>query len=171
MELESVTIEEVKAFIDSLTVERRFLRPDFGDCLAATEYLAGVRLDGELAAVCGIRRSRRFSRVGFRFPFVAVRSDFQGRGIATVVAEGIEACARERGWSFLLGSDMEGNTRGRILARKHGYRVFYDSGEMCLRILPLNRRGKVLAAVLRVVGPPPALVRRALRLAFGGGGD
>ena len=148
MKLEGVTIEEVEAFLDSLTVEREHLPADI-DYTRRAVFLTGVKVDGRLVAIGGISPSKRHYPVALWFQYGIVKSEFQGRGLSDVMAESIQRFARESGRSFLLSTIAKRNTAAIAVGRRRGYTHFYGTGCRCYSLYPLNRRGKMLARLVR----------------------
>lgn len=167
MELEDVTLEQVKAFMDSLTVERRYL-PLPVDYVRRAEYIHGIWLDGQLAAISGLARSRRPRLFPLRFSFMIVKSDFQRRGLSYKLMERKCEWARGKGLSHFIALSYKANVARRELAHRGNRQIFYDSGEVYWMIIALNRRGEALAILLRIVmlGLAP-LLRCGRRLRHG----
>ena len=145
MKLENVTLEEVRSFLNSLTVEEKYF-PCLRDAVMSAEFITGVRINNELAGIGGITLSCRF----FPLPFWVVKSEFQKKGIGYQLSENIIDFARNR-YSFLLLHVMKENIPAVKLYQKTGFRTCYEAGDRYRMYLPLNRKGSIMCRFLPLI--------------------
>lgn len=146
MKLEDITLEEVKPFFNSLTVEFRYFVAPVEEILDKAVFIKGVRINNELAGIGGITLSYRF----FPLLFWVVKSEFQKKGIGYQLSENIINFARNR-YSFLLLHVMKENVPAVKLYQKTGFRTCYEAGDRYRMYLPLNRKGSIICRFLPLI--------------------
>jgi SAM-dependent methyltransferase len=142
MKLENITLEEMKSFINSLTVEKKYFKQPF-DIVLNAEFITGVRSASNLAGVGGITISYRI----FPFCFCIVKSEFQGKGIAHEISQQIISVARNR-YDFLALTVNKKNAPALKLYHREGFRIAYEQEHSYWMFLPLNKRGEIIGRFL-----------------------
>jgi len=163
MRLQNVALEEIKPFIDSLTVWKYFKQPL--DIVLNAEFITGVRIDNRLAGIGGITISYRI----FPLCFYIVKSEFQRKGVGYEIAQEIISFARNK-HSFLALTVSKENTAALKLYHKTGFRIAYKQGNSYWMFFPLNKRGEIigrfLPLIIRVYLSPLGKVPRFIRRLF-----
>ena len=145
MKLENIALEEIRPFVDSLTVEEKYFEQPL-DILLNAEFVTGVRLADNLAGIGGITISYRI----FPLCFYIVRSEFQGKGIGYEISRKIIRFAKTR-YSFLLLVTHKANISALKLYHKSGFRIVYKRGDSYWMFLPLNKRGGIIGKLLPLI--------------------
>lgn len=161
MKLQNVALEEIKPFIDSLTVWKYFKQPL--DIVLNAEFITGVRIDNSLAGIGGITISYRI----FPLCFYIVKSEFQRKGVGYEIAQEIINFARNK-YSFLMLTVSKENTPAVNLYHKSGFRIIYRLDDIYWMFFPLNKRGEIIGRFLPLIirlylsplGNVPRFIRR-----------
>jgi GNAT superfamily N-acetyltransferase len=140
MELEDITIEEIKPFFNSLTVETETFTPEADLILSVAVFTKGVRIDGKLAGIGGLGKSFGY----FLTAFMIVKSEHQGKGVGSTIYKTIINYARKKGHYFIFSQVAHGNTSAYIMNTKAGQRILYDDGTLYWMACPLNKVGEFL---------------------------
>ena len=140
-------MDEVAQVYESLSSERRYI----GNPLqmpGRLEFVAGLRVNGELAGIVGL--NRRFGI--FPFVFTIMKKEFRGNGLSSELFRLAVDYARQMNYSYFLRSVHVENSVSLAMTEKRGYISFYCGRRNCRQILPLNWRGNFVAKILLVFG-------------------
>jgi len=145
-QLKNLTYDEIEPFYRSLD-ERTRARVDH-PLDGRIEFVTGVRVGDQLAAIGGLKRS--FLRL--RFSFHIVRAEYEKLGLGHDITRDIVEYARGRGYSHFLGTLRLSNVSRLPYFLKEGYKVVSVEGDLYVRsVFPLNRRGEILVDVYRIL--------------------
>ena len=156
--LRDVSLDEVSKIYESLSSERKYI----GNPLqmpGRLEFVAGVRVNGEIAGIVWL--NRRFAILPFVFHIV--KKEFRGRGLSWELTRLVVDYARQRNYSYVLDSVHLDNSVSLAVTAKKGFIKFYRGRKICRQILPLNRRGNFVTKLLLVFGNLPSLARNLVR--------
>lgn len=162
MKLENIALEEIKPFIDSLTVEEKHFGQPL-DIVLNAEFVIGVRINNSLAGIGGITISYQT----FPLCFYIVKSEFQRKGIGYKISQQIISFAKNK-YNFLTLTVNKKNTPALKLYHKSGFRIAYELENSYWMFFPLNKRGEIIGRFLPLIiriylsplGNLPRLIRR-----------
>lgn len=144
MELENVTLEDIRQFYDSLVDEKRFVLYPWDFFVLRAEYLVGFWIGGELAGFACLVPAN----VIFHNDLVVVKQKFQRRGIWTQLAKHLERYARRKGYSFYCAWVRKINEPSWKAHIKLGFKSVCEVGDSYLMVYYLNRKGELIAKIL-----------------------
>lgn len=144
---QDVDVAEVHAFYDSLTDEVELFDQSPLKPPGKLEFITGLRVDGKLVGVAGLKRYYHF----FRFTFRVVRTHFQGRGLGKQLANILIAHAREKRYSFLLISVRRENTPSLASWQRVGAKMMCEAGGRYRLGYHLDWKGRVICMAVMPV--------------------
>lgn len=140
MELEDINLEEIKPFLDSLTVETKYFTASAKRIIDSAVFLKGARVDNKLAGIGGLTKSYGC----FLSSFHVFKSGFQRRGLDDEITRSIVRFAKKKRCSFFLAQVRRENITSVFMTQKQGYRISYDDGDMYWMFFPLNKVGEII---------------------------
>lgn len=150
MELQNIELWEIAPFFDSLGREKELVMMN-SDSVMASSFIAGIRVDNELAGVTGIRIIYKF------IPdlFIVVKEKYQGLHLSNNLMEKNLNFAREN-YDFLtlstyLRKDYEAALH---LYEKYGFKYLRRQGEHYWMHISFNRKGEIACKLLPLLISP-----------------
>ncbi|MFO8009303.1 MAG: hypothetical protein R6U89_00670 [Dehalococcoidia bacterium] len=145
IKLENVDLEEIDPFYRSLTWEKEFVSHPLHPP-GRIQYVTGVRMDGHLVGISGVKRYYGI----FDFGFTVVKSEFQKMGFNTELHSNLREHVKRNGHGFLMASTYLDNDSLVLKTNlKRGYKVVnLGTDGRYLLILPLNLRGRIVRWLL-----------------------
>lgn len=145
MELQDVELSEIPSFFNSLGREKDLVMMST-ESVMACDFVAGIRSQGKLAGLTGIR-----TQYGF-IPnlFIVVEGKYQDKGLANRLLEKNISYARTR-YNLLTLATWERKEYEAAfhLYKKHGFRLFYKRGPHIRMYICFNRKGAITLRFLR----------------------
>jgi len=144
LELQGLEISEIAPFFDSLGREKELVMMTAASAMKSV-FIGGIREEGELAGIVGIRKEYGL----FPAEFIVVKERFWRWGIGTKLREMNIAYARRR-YCLLLSStwDIEAYRALLYSSLKLGFKKFYRREKHIYLYLPFNFKGKLLGRLL-----------------------
>ncbi len=149
MDLQDIELREIRPFFDSLGREKELVMMT-ADSAMKSKFAAGVRVNGELAGIVGIRMTYGF------IPelFIVVKGEYQGMHLGNELM-GKELHFAQRDYSYLTLSthQTEEYTAAMRLYQKVGFKVFRCKGNHLWMYIPFNKKGKIIGRFLPFIYP------------------
>jgi len=144
---ENLKLHEVKGFLDSLGEERQLATLDF-ELVQKAEFIAGERIDKEIAGIIGIWKTYRF----FPTLFIVVKKEYQGKGVGDRLMKKEIEYARGIHSFLTLSTFDNGNYDAAIhLYKKWGFESFSRSGSKIWMCTPFDSKGKAICISLPLI--------------------
>ncbi len=147
MDLQDVELSEIPSFFNSLGREKDRVMMTI-DAVMACDFVAGIRSQGELVGLTGIR-----IQYGF-IPnlFIVVKGKYQGAGLGSKLLEKNISYARQQ-YDFLTLTtwDKKEYVPALNLYRKCGFNLFYGKGQRLRMYISFNKKGEIMCNVLPLI--------------------
>jgi GNAT superfamily N-acetyltransferase len=139
--LKDITLEELARFFDHLTAEKKYV---YNPLHYRLIFVAGIKQNNEIVAIGGLKRHLGI----FPFSFRIVKTEFQRKGLSQQLFNENLKFAREKSFSYILGTIHKGNIPALNASLKTGFKTICESDTYYQMCLPLNKRGEVIARFL-----------------------
>lgn len=149
MELQDIELQEIRPFFASLGREKE-LAMMTAESAMKSKFIAGVRVNGELAGIVGIRTIYGF------IPdlFIVIKEKYQAKHLGNeLMAKNLNFAQRNYSYLTLSTYQTEEYAAARHLYRKFGFRHLRQQGTHCWMYLPFNWRGEILCKLLPFIFP------------------
>lgn len=137
MRLQNLDLDEIGPFYESLTSEKQYIENPLEFPL---EFVVGVRVDGELVGIGGLKRHFRLAH----FIFFVVKAEFQRRGFASEIMDEILRYARHKRYSLVLSTSNKENPGSVAIFHKCNFRKLHEKGNLWRWGLCFDRKGRVM---------------------------
>lgn len=147
MELQDVDIQEIEPFFRSLGAEKDLVQMSVEDVLNV-EFLAGARVDNNLAGIGGIMR--RF--LSTPELFIVVKFQYQKRGLGNEIMQKLISFAKRRYCFLTLTTHRSKEYAPAVsLYRQNNFKCFNYPGDRYFMCLPFTLKGKILCRLLSLI--------------------
>lgn len=147
MELQDVDIQEIAPFFRSLGAEKDLVQMSVEGVLNA-EFLAGARVDNNLAGICGIMK--RF--LSTPELFIVVKFQYQKRGLGNEIMQKLISFAKRKYCFLTLTTHRSKEYAPAVsLYRKNNFKCFNCSSNRYFMCLPFTLKGKILCPLLSLI--------------------
>lgn len=144
MKLHDVELSEIAPFFDSLGCEKELAMMSVESAMACS-FLAGIRTNGELVGLTGIRMQYGF------IPnlFVVVKEKYQGMGVGNKLLEKNLSFAKQN-YNFLTLAtrDTKEYESALHLYEKHNFKYFRRQGRHVRMYIPFTKKGEIVGRFL-----------------------
>lgn len=147
MELYDVELSEIVPFFDSIGRDKDLVMID-AESVMTCKFVAGIRINNELAGLTGIRMRYRF------IPnlFIVVKAKYQGMGLGSKLLEKDMSFAHKK-YSFLTLAtrDTKEYEAALHLYKKHGFKIFHKDGHHIRMYIHFNKKGEIASRLAALV--------------------
>lgn len=149
MDLQDVELREIHPFFASLEREKELVMMT-ADSAIKSKFVAGVRANGELAGIVGIRMTYGF------IPelFIVVKEEYQGMHLSNELMEKELHFAQEN-YNFLtLSTYLKKEYEAALyLYEKYGFKYLRKRRDHYWMYIPFNGKGKIIGRLLPFIYP------------------
>lgn len=147
MEFQDVDLQEIEPFFRSLGAEKDLAMMSIEAVLDA-EFVAGARVDSDLAGIGGIMR--RF--LSTPELFIVVKRQYQERGLGNEIMRKLISFAKKR-YSFLTLTTVRSEEYAPAVSlyRKNSFKCFSCPDNRYFMCLPFSLKGKIVCQLLSLI--------------------